>query len=144
METILGAADFEADTAERYGWINRALPDAELDGFVTRLARRIASFPADAVRSTKAGAQRADHARGPMRCAPMPGGSSSWSAPKPSRPAWRPCSSRVCRPAGRWSRTSVIASNPCDRPSSAVAAAVPARFVRVPGARGAGQGVSLV
>jgi hypothetical protein len=34
--------------AERYGWINRAAPDADLDGFVARLARRIASFPADA------------------------------------------------------------------------------------------------
>ena len=53
MEAILGAADFDADTAERYGWINRALPDAELDGFVTRPARHIASFPADAARSTK-------------------------------------------------------------------------------------------
>jgi hypothetical protein len=39
--------------AERYGWINRALPDADLDAFVARLARRIASFPADAVRSAK-------------------------------------------------------------------------------------------
>jgi enoyl-CoA hydratase/carnithine racemase len=53
MEVILGAADFDAEVAERYGWINRALPDAELDGFVARLARRIASFPAEAVRSTK-------------------------------------------------------------------------------------------
>jgi enoyl-CoA hydratase/carnithine racemase len=53
MEVILGAADFDAEQAERYGWINRALPDAELDAFVTRLARRIASFPAEAVRSTK-------------------------------------------------------------------------------------------
>ena len=53
MEAILGAADFGADEAERYGWVNRALPDAELDAFVARLARRIASFPADAVRSTK-------------------------------------------------------------------------------------------
>jgi enoyl-CoA hydratase/carnithine racemase len=53
MEAILGAADFDADEAERYGWINRALPDDELDAFVTRLARRIASFPVDAVRSTK-------------------------------------------------------------------------------------------
>jgi enoyl-CoA hydratase/carnithine racemase len=50
---ILGAADFGADEAERYGWVNRALPDAELDAFVARLARRIASFPADAARSTK-------------------------------------------------------------------------------------------
>jgi enoyl-CoA hydratase/carnithine racemase len=53
MEAILGAADFDADEAERYGWINRALPDAELDAFVARLARRIASFPADAVRAVK-------------------------------------------------------------------------------------------
>ena len=53
MEAILGAADFDADQAERYGWVNRALPDAELDAFVARLARRIASFPAEAVRSTK-------------------------------------------------------------------------------------------
>ena len=53
MEAILGADDFDAEVAERYGWINRALPDADLDAFVARLARRIASFPADAVRSAK-------------------------------------------------------------------------------------------
>ena len=53
MEAILGADDFSAGQAERYGWINRALPDADLDAFVARLARRIASFPADAVRSAK-------------------------------------------------------------------------------------------
>jgi enoyl-CoA hydratase/carnithine racemase len=53
MEVILGGADFSADEAERYGWINRAVPDAELDAFVARLARRIASFPVDAIRSTK-------------------------------------------------------------------------------------------
>jgi len=53
MEAILGADDFDAVTAERYGWINRALPDADLDAFVARLARRIASFPADTVRSAK-------------------------------------------------------------------------------------------
>ena len=53
MEAILGADDFDAGTAERYGWINRALPDAELDAFVARLARRIASFPADGVLTAK-------------------------------------------------------------------------------------------
>ena len=53
MEAILGADDFDAEQAERYGWINLALPDAELDAFVARLARRIASFPAGAVRSAK-------------------------------------------------------------------------------------------
>jgi enoyl-CoA hydratase/carnithine racemase len=53
MEAILGSDDFDAEQAERYGWINRALPDADLDEFVARLARRIASFPAEAVRSGK-------------------------------------------------------------------------------------------
>ena len=53
LEAILGADDFDAETAERYAWINRALPDADLDTFVAWLARRIASFPADAVRTAK-------------------------------------------------------------------------------------------
>src|SRR6202158_1589650 len=44
LEIVLGATDFDGDTAERYGYVNRALPDAELDGFVDVLARRIASF----------------------------------------------------------------------------------------------------
>ena len=34
MEAILGSDDFSAELAEPYGWINRALPDAELDAFV--------------------------------------------------------------------------------------------------------------
>jgi enoyl-CoA hydratase/carnithine racemase len=38
LEIITGAQDFDAGTAERYGWINRALPDQELDGFVDELA----------------------------------------------------------------------------------------------------------
>ena len=54
LEVILGGEDFDADTAERYGWINRALPAAELDPFVDRLAARIASFPAPAVAAAKA------------------------------------------------------------------------------------------
>src|SRR5437667_1128207 len=44
LEIILGANDFDGDTADRYGYVNRALPDAELDGFLDALARRIASF----------------------------------------------------------------------------------------------------
>jgi enoyl-CoA hydratase/carnithine racemase len=46
LEVMLGAADYDADLAERYGWINRALPAAELGAFVSALAHRIASFPA--------------------------------------------------------------------------------------------------
>src|SRR6201984_1738572 len=44
LEIVLSANDFDGETAERYGYVNRALPDAELDGFVDALARRIASF----------------------------------------------------------------------------------------------------
>ncbi|GAB1340749.1 enoyl-CoA hydratase/isomerase family protein [Streptomyces sp. E-15] len=54
LEIILGADDFDADTAERYGWVNRSLPDGELDGFVDALARRIATFdrrPIEAVKN---------------------------------------------------------------------------------------------
>jgi len=46
LEVMLSAQDYDADLAERYGWINRALPAAELDAFVKSLAQRIASFPA--------------------------------------------------------------------------------------------------
>jgi enoyl-CoA hydratase/carnithine racemase len=44
MEVICSALDYSAEQAERYGWINRALPDSELDGFVDSLARRMARF----------------------------------------------------------------------------------------------------
>ena len=53
LEIILGANDFDGDSAERYGYVNRALPDAELDGFVDTLARRIASFDRRAVAAAK-------------------------------------------------------------------------------------------
>jgi hypothetical protein len=44
LEIILSVNDFDGETVERYGYVNRALPDTELDGFVDALARRIASF----------------------------------------------------------------------------------------------------
>src|SRR6202035_2049474 len=53
LEIILGASDFDGDTAERYGYVNRALPDSELDGFVDTLARRIASFDRRAIAAAK-------------------------------------------------------------------------------------------
>ena len=46
LEVMLSADDYDADLAERYGWINRALPADELDEFVSSLAHRIARFPA--------------------------------------------------------------------------------------------------
>jgi len=53
LEIVLGCDDFPADVAERYGYVNRALPPAELGPFVERLARRIASFPAEAIALAK-------------------------------------------------------------------------------------------
>jgi enoyl-CoA hydratase/carnithine racemase len=46
LEVMLSADDYDADLAERYGWINRALPADVLDDFVRSLANRIAGFPA--------------------------------------------------------------------------------------------------
>ncbi len=54
LEVVLGAQDFPADLAERYGYVNRALPPEELGPFVQNLAHRIASFPAQALARTKA------------------------------------------------------------------------------------------
>jgi enoyl-CoA hydratase/carnithine racemase len=48
-----GSEDFDADTAQQYGWINRALSDAELAAFVDRLARRIASFEQPAIAAAR-------------------------------------------------------------------------------------------
>jgi enoyl-CoA hydratase/carnithine racemase len=53
LEIILGSDDFDAETAALYGWINRALPDDELDDFVDALARRIASFDKAALAEAK-------------------------------------------------------------------------------------------
>ena len=46
LEVLLSAEDYDAELAERYGWINRALPADALGGFVRSLAHRIAGFPA--------------------------------------------------------------------------------------------------
>lgn len=53
LEIVLSAGDFDALTAERYGWINRALPDAQLDAFVTGLVQRLACFDKAAVGDAK-------------------------------------------------------------------------------------------
>ncbi|PIT03615.1 enoyl-CoA hydratase [Bradyrhizobium nitroreducens] len=53
LEVLLGADDVHGDLAERYGYVNRSMPDAELDGFVEALAMRIASFDKEALAETK-------------------------------------------------------------------------------------------
>jgi enoyl-CoA hydratase/carnithine racemase len=53
LEVLLAADDINAELAELYGYVNRAIPDAQLDGFVDALAMRIASFDKEAIADTK-------------------------------------------------------------------------------------------
>ena len=53
LEIILGGIDLDAETAEKWGWLNRALPAHLIEAHVSSLAQRIASFPAEAVRLAK-------------------------------------------------------------------------------------------
>jgi enoyl-CoA hydratase/carnithine racemase len=53
MEVLLGSDDIGGELAQAYGYVNRALPDAELDGFVDALATRISSFDKWAISNTK-------------------------------------------------------------------------------------------
>jgi enoyl-CoA hydratase/carnithine racemase len=54
LEIVLGADDFPGELAERYGYVNRALPDAELERFVDAFARRLAGFEKRAIAEAKA------------------------------------------------------------------------------------------
>jgi enoyl-CoA hydratase/carnithine racemase len=60
LEVLLGACDFDADLAEQYGYVNRALPPEELTPFVEKLAYRIAAFPAHAIALMKASVDAAE------------------------------------------------------------------------------------
>ncbi|QND70259.1 enoyl-CoA hydratase/isomerase family protein [Tardiphaga robiniae] len=53
LEVLLSSNDIGGDLAEAYGYVNRSLPDSELDSFVDALARRIASFDKWAIANTK-------------------------------------------------------------------------------------------
>ncbi len=53
LEFVLSADDFDADIAERYGWVNRTLDDNELDSFVDTLVRRLASFDRETLSAAK-------------------------------------------------------------------------------------------
>ena len=60
LEIVLGCADFDAELAERYGWINRALPAESLGAFVDALAFRIASFSPEALALAKGSVDAAE------------------------------------------------------------------------------------
>ncbi|MFC8427434.1 enoyl-CoA hydratase/isomerase family protein [Streptomyces sp. NPDC057253] len=53
LEIVASGEDYDADTAALYGWVNRAVPDAELDAVVDRFARRVAFFDSEALRAVK-------------------------------------------------------------------------------------------
>jgi enoyl-CoA hydratase/carnithine racemase len=59
LEVILGAELFDARTAERYGWINRAMPKAELDGYVNQLALRIGKLAPGVAKAAKSAVEAA-------------------------------------------------------------------------------------
>jgi len=54
LEIVLSGDDFDADIAERYGWLNRTLDDNDLDSFVDTLVRRLASFDREVLAAAKA------------------------------------------------------------------------------------------
>jgi enoyl-CoA hydratase/carnithine racemase len=53
MEILLGAEDFDGALAERYGYVNRAIPDAELNAFVTAFADRVSGWTHEAIVEVK-------------------------------------------------------------------------------------------
>src|SRR5438067_5886245 len=59
LEAILGSADYDADLAQRWGWVTRTLPDAELDAFVDATVARLASFDRQALATAKSMVNRA-------------------------------------------------------------------------------------
>ncbi|MFI7635133.1 enoyl-CoA hydratase/isomerase family protein [Nonomuraea sp. NPDC049400] len=67
LEIVLGAELFDAQTAERYGWVNRALPADEIDAFVDRLARNIADLPDGSIAAVKSALPPQDLATGMLR-----------------------------------------------------------------------------
>jgi enoyl-CoA hydratase/carnithine racemase len=60
MEVILGGDDLDAETAERWGYLNRIYAPDEIGPAVEKLAKRIASFPAEAVRLAKESVNQSD------------------------------------------------------------------------------------
>lgn len=60
LEIVLGGEDLDAETAERWGYLTRVFEAGEIDGWVDRFARRVASFPVEAVRLAKASVNEAE------------------------------------------------------------------------------------
>jgi Enoyl-CoA hydratase/isomerase len=92
LEVLLSSNDIGGDLAEAYGYVNRSLPDAELDGFVDALATRIASFDKWAIANTK---RLVNAASLPRTSKSPPGGTPAWLrlSGRRRKTESRPCSS---------------------------------------------------
>src|SRR6516164_5861534 len=84
LEVLLSADDIRGDVAELYGYVNRALPDSELDEFVDALAVRIASFDKQAITETKHLVDKA-----------------SLPSDAEIAPEWEACMASIARPAAQ-------------------------------------------
>ena len=60
MEIVLGGDDLDAETAERWGYLNRIFDPEQIDSWVMQLAKRIAGYPVEAVRLAKASVNAAE------------------------------------------------------------------------------------
>ncbi|MEU1347654.1 enoyl-CoA hydratase/isomerase family protein [Streptomyces sp. NPDC005795] len=67
LEAVLGADLYDAETAERYGWVNRAVPADQLDDVVDRLARDIAALPEGVIAAAKRALAPEDLTEGLLR-----------------------------------------------------------------------------
>ncbi|MEU5334283.1 enoyl-CoA hydratase/isomerase family protein [Streptomyces asoensis] len=94
LEAILNSDDYNADTAERWGWVTRALPDSELDALVGTVAARLASFDRTSPASAKARINRASLPR-----------TRTWSPRTASSPTPSPSPVSSPAPQPRWCPT---------------------------------------
>ncbi len=118
LEVLLGSDDINGEVAELYGYINRALPDTELDGFVDALATRIASFDKQAIAETKRLANLADlppdsAIQAGMGCLPYLPRTSRQHRPA-SRSSWKRASTNraMSRPGWVTTRANSVAKDP--------------------------------
>ncbi|MEU9326342.1 enoyl-CoA hydratase/isomerase family protein [Streptomyces canus] len=120
LEAILTSDDYDADTAERWGWTTRALPDSELDASSTRSSA--GSPPSTAPPSPRPKPRSTGHPCPRTRIWSPPTASSPTPSPSPgsssARPARRPSSSRPASTSSTaWGSTSAPPTSSSDRPS---------------------------
>ena len=103
LEVLLSADDYDAELAERYGWINRALPASALGAFVRALAERIARFPAAGLSRSRTASTRSPSHRQTTSVAIPISSARRCATPRRNAESKPPCA-MACRPdTPRWS-----------------------------------------